>query len=68
MVKEKDGTYDFEALSAVDLGLFEKQMNALLKGETVDLPKFDFITGEKEYGSRITSISSHTPIVIEGIH
>ena len=68
MVKEKDGTYDFEALSAVDLGLFEKQMNALLKGETVDLPKFNFITGEKEYGSRITSISSHTPIVIEGIH
>ena len=68
MKRDAKGKVDFEALSAVDLDLFSSQMNALLEGKTVDLPKFNFITGEKEYGSRMTSITADTPIVIEGIH
>lgn len=62
------GEKDYENLSAVDIHLFNQNMNDLLAGKTVDLPTFDFITGHKEFGKRITSIGSNQPIVIEGIH
>jgi len=68
MIPDENGKLDFEALDAVDLHLFETQMNALLHGEKVDLPEFDFITGKKVFGKRITSIDASQPIVIEGIH
>ena len=68
MIPDENGKYDFEALEAVDLHLFETQMNALLHGEKVDLPEFDFITGKKIFGKRIISIDASQPIVIEGIH
>lgn len=62
------GKVDFEDLSAVDTELFDEQMNALMDGETVDLPRFDFKLGKKVYGERITSIEPGQPVVIEGIH
>ena len=62
------GEKDYESLDAVDVGLFNRNMNDLLAGEEVDLPSFDFITGHKEFGKRITSIGANQPIVIEGIH
>ena len=68
MIPDENGKLDFEALEAVDLHLFETQMNSLLHGEKVDLPEFDFITGKKVFGKRITSIDASQPIVIEGIH
>ena len=43
-------------------------MNDLLDGRAVDLPEFDFISGTKKFGGRITSIRASQPIVIEGIH
>ena len=43
-------------------------MNALLAGEVVDMPVFDFIKGSKRYGTRITRAEADQPIVIEGIH
>ena len=66
--RDENGKYNFEDLDAVDVKLFNKQMNALLAGETVDLPVFDFITGSKRYGTRITRAEADQPIVIEGIH
>ena len=48
--------------------MFNSNMNDLLAGEKVDLPTFNFMTGHKEYGRRITSIKANQPIVIEGIH
>ena len=62
------GEKNYEDLDAVDIGLFNRNINALLAGEMVDLPSFDFMTGHKEFGKRITSIKSNQPIVIEGIH
>ena len=62
------GEKNYEDLEAVDIQLFNSNMNDLLAGKTVDLPTFNFITGKKEYGKRITSIKSSQPIVIEGIH
>lgn len=63
-----NGEKDYESIRAIDLKLFNQQMNDLLAGREVDLPTFDFIDGHKKYGKRITSISSNQPIVIEGIH
>lgn len=68
MVPNKDGKLDFESLDAVDLDLFNRQMNELLEGKEVDIPSFDFIQGKKIFGTRFTTRSVNQPIVIEGIH
>ena len=62
------GEPDYENLDALDIDLFNSDMNALLVGEVVDLPEFDFLTGHKIFGKRITSVKPGQPIVIEGIH
>lgn len=62
------GERDYENLEAVDIHLFNQNMNDLLAGREVDLPTFNFITGHKEFGKRVTSIGANQPIVIEGIH
>ncbi|MDO4487231.1 MAG: nucleoside kinase [Bacillota bacterium] len=63
-----DGEPNYEDLDAIDIDLFNDNMNSLLAGKTVDLPEFDFITGTKKFGKRVTSIRSSQPVVIEGIH
>lgn len=63
-----DGKPDFEGLDALDLGLFNAQMEALLAGEEVDIPEFDFKEGTKKFGRRITKAGPGQIIVIEGIH
>ncbi|MGI6205368.1 MAG: nucleoside kinase [Anaerovoracaceae bacterium] len=68
MIPDKNGKLNFEDLSAFDLKLFNEQMNDLLAGDKVDMPVFDFITGSKRYGTRITRAETDQPIVIEGIH
>lgn len=62
------GEKNYEDLEAVDIRLFNQNMNDLLSGKTVDLPTFDFMTGKKIFGKRLTTIKSNRPIVIEGIH
>lgn len=66
-VNEK-GEKDYECLEAVDVAMFNKDMNDLLEGKEVDLPTFDFLEGKKIFGQRITKIGKDDPIVIEGIH
>ena len=65
---DEKGEKDFENLDALDIDLFNRNMNDLLAGKKVDLPEFDFMTGHKVFGKRITSIDPSQPIVIEGIH
>ena len=62
------GEKNYENLDAVDIHLFNQNINYLLEGKTVDMPTFNFITGHKEFGKRLTSIKNSQPIVIEGIH
>ncbi len=62
------GEYNFEDIDALDLGLFNQNMNDLLAGKAVDLPTFDFKEGTKVFGQRITRARNGQPIVIEGIH
>lgn len=63
-----DGTPDFEGLGALDLTLFNTQMDNLLMGKAVDIPEFDFIEGKKIFGKRITKLEKDQILVIEGIH
>ena len=65
---DEKGEKDFENLDALDIDLFNRNMNDLLAGKKVDLPEFDFMTGHKVFGKRITSIDRSQPIVMEGIH
>ncbi len=66
--KDEFGEYDFESIEALDVELFNKQMKELLEGKEVDMPVFNFLTGQKEYGHRITRLEEGQPIIIEGIH
>lgn len=66
--RDEDGNYNYEGLDAIDVDLFNSNMNDLLAGKKVDLPEYDFHEGVKNFGKRIISISESQPIVIEGIH
>ena len=66
--KDADGNYDFECIGAVDTALFNKQMNQLLAGEEVDLPRYDFKLGERVYENRRIRIGEGDIIILEGNH
>ncbi len=63
-----DGSYDFESLDAVNLEQLNIDLLKLLEGQSVELPKFNFITGKSEKSGRIVSVDEDHPIIIEGIH
>ena len=66
--KNPDGTYDFERVEVVDTALFNEHLNRLIKGETVELPYFNFKTGHREYRGEMISMQKNSIFVIEGIH
>ena len=66
--KDANGEYDFECIEAVDTKLFNDQMNALLRGEEVELPRFDFRIGERVYEGRKLRIGPDDVILLEGNH
>ncbi len=66
--KDKNGNYDYESLHALDLDLFNAHLQALLRGEEIELPRFNFNTGKKEYRGDKLRIDDHTIIIMEGIH
>lgn len=63
-----DGKPDFEGLGALDMDLFNRQMEELLAGKEVDIPEFDFVKGAKVFGKRRTILKKNQVLVIEGIH
>lgn len=65
--RDEYGNYDFDALEALDLGLINEQLTALMSGEEVQLPVFNFITGERHWGRRLR-LDGTGMILIEGIH
>lgn len=66
--RDEEGNYNFECLGSVDVELFNQQMTALLAGEEVVIPTFNFITGHKEYHEKPKKLGEHDVLVIEGIH
>jgi uridine kinase len=65
---DENGEPDFEGLGAIDIRLFTDNINSLLAGKAADLPTFDFITGHKIFGRRVTKLGEGQPILIEGLH
>lgn len=66
--KDENGNYNFECLEAIDVELFNRDMNALLKGERVEMPRFNFKTGKREYKGDYLQLKPNDILVIEGIH
>ena len=66
--RDENGNYDFECLEALDVELFNKDMSALLAGERVELPTFNFKTGKREYRGKYMQLGPEDVLVIEGIH
>ena len=66
--KDENGNYDFEGLGAVDVELFNRQLQELLDGKEVVIPEFNFVTGHKEYKGRPKKLKENEVLVIEGIH
>ncbi len=65
--RDRDGRPDFEALEALDVELVNEQISALLSGDEVETPKFDFIAGRRTKGEKMR-LASGELLVIEGIH
>lgn len=66
--RDENGQYDYEALEAIDLELFNDHLHRLLQGQSVDIPRYDFITGRRtQHGTPLT-LDERSILIIEGIH
>lgn len=66
--KDEFGNYDFECIEAIDIDLFNRHLVALLNGEEIELPTFDFTVGSKRYLGNKLKLEKDQVLVIEGIH
>lgn len=66
--RNEKGEYDFESIEAIDTELFNKHLLALLNGEEVEMPEFDFHVGTKRYNGNKIKLAEDEVLVIEGIH
>lgn len=65
---DEEGNYNFECLEAIDVKQFNEDMTALLRGEQVSMPSFNFKTGMREYRGDSLRLGPEDVLVIEGIH
>ncbi len=66
--KDENGDFDYESLYALDLELFDQHLQALIRGEKVELPSFNFQTGKKEYKGDTLQLKENMILILEGIH
>lgn len=66
--RDESGDFDFESLYALDLDTFNRDLNALLNGDEIELPRYNFEKGCREYKGTRLSIDSSSILLIEGIH
>ena len=66
--KDETGAYDFESLYAIDLALFEHDLTKLIAGEEVEIPSFNFSTGQRIYRGEKLRMTDHSVLLLEGIH
>lgn len=62
------GEKDYESLYSLDLDLFEKDMLALLRGEEIEMPNYNFLTGKREYKKNFMKMEENSIFIVEGIH
>lgn len=66
--RDEKGDYDFEALEAIDIQLFNEHMKALIEGKEVEIPTFNFVTGKREYKGNKIKLTPDEILIVEGIH
>lgn len=65
--RDEQGNYDFETIEAVDLPLFQSHLRQLMAGETIQMPHYNFHTGQREWAGELSIGPDHV-LLIEGIH
>ncbi len=63
-----DGKQDLEHINTIDTDLFGRHLTALLRGETVELPSYNFKLGKREWRGHQIKLSEDTVIIVEGLH
>ncbi len=66
--RDENGKLDMEALECVDIEQLNEDMNALLKGERVEIPRFNFVKGCREYKGDFLQLRKNDVLILEGIH
>ena len=66
--KLPNGQYDFDNVETVDHQLLSEHLSRLMKGETVEVPEYNFVTGRREYNGKKFRLSGDSVLIIEGIH
>ena len=66
--RDKNGEFDFECLGAMDLKLLGQQLNDLLAGKEVEIPRFDFKEGRKFFEGNMMQLHEKDILIMEGIH
>ncbi|HHT65630.1 MAG TPA: nucleoside kinase [Clostridiales bacterium] len=65
---DENGEQDLESIDVIDLKLFNEQMTRLIQGQEVEIPRYNFLTGKREYAGHVIQLSPDQPIIVEGIH
>lgn len=66
--KDENGKYDFECLEAIDVKLFNEDLQKLLNGEEISFPVYNFISGKREYPNNKVKLKENSIFLIEGLH
>ena len=66
--RDENGNMDYEHVEALNIPLLNQQLNALMAGEEVELPKYNFQTGKSEKSGRKLKLKGNEVLVVEGIH
>ena len=66
--RDESGDYDFEHLHALNIPLLNEQLNALFRGDEVELPRYNFQKGKSEWSGKRLKLKGNEVLVVEGIH
>ena len=66
--KDENGDYDYEALEALDLARLNDDLSRLIAGESVEIPRYDFITGTRQWHEHPLQLTERSVLIMEGIH
>ena len=66
--KDENGDYDYEALEALDLARLNDDLSRLIEGERVEIPRYDFITGTRQWHDHPLQLTERSVLIMEGIH
>ena len=66
--RDENGNYDFESIKSIDLKLFNDHINELLKGNEIEIPRYNFKTGKREWHGERLRLPNNGVILVEGIH